>query len=371
MERVCFDFSALISSSISIYYYPSMATEDTLAQARSRNEALHQSLKALMESNKVNEPDSFEKSDGNGTFFEEFKSNIEAIKKSSYAPRKTKEKDEESQKVAKSIQDPPRLAPPSEEPTRRQNTVRHQDMLLSKLERQSITIETLEAEIRKLRLQNQQLRETNHGLRAKAAQRPEPKTVAFQSAPAQAANVLPIHNKENETLRARAVEAENKVHRQQNTIEKLRTGLALVHHRYIEAKRKWDTSLSISAFQERVILDLKAKLAFTSTGNEDHQRTVDSTEHLLNGCEIGPEQAFESDYADTTQLILGYRSGPNGSTSGATDAYDHLARQDLGREPRVANKRILKKAALAALFVARVTRATQASRSMTEGQVWR
>lgn len=305
-------------------YYSSM--EDTLSRARKGNEALHQLLKLLMNDRTELRPHKEE----NRTFFEEFKSNIEAIKKNHYTPEaKVTKNDKENSRIPKEDTTNDKI---TENETR---AGRSKDMLLSKLERQSISIETLEAEIRKLRLQNQQLRETNYGLKERAEreremrerlERESQKPVKAQSRPRESAAKVQFVPQADAAQIA-------KIHRQENTIDQLRTGLALVDERYEEAKRKWEASVAVSAFQERVILDLKAKLG------QGSQQPSDLTEQLLNGCEIDSSD----DRADTTQLILGRPSG---------SPYDHLG-QGHSR---------FKAAALAVLFTVRARRAVQKAR---------
>lgn len=300
--------------------------EDTLTRARRGNEALHQLLRLLMNDKTELRPHKEE----NRTFFEEFKSNIEEIKKSHYTPEaKIAKKDRETSRITKEDASNDKF---TEKETR---AGRSKDMLLSKLERQSISIETLEAEIRKLRLQNQQLRETNYGLKERAErekemrerlERESQKPAKAQSRPRESAAKVQFVPPADAAQIA-------KIHRQENTIEQLRTGLALVHERYEEAKRKLEASVAVSAFQERVIVDLKAKLGHGS------RQPSDLTEQLLNGCEIDTSD----DRADTTQLILGRPSG---------SPYDHLGH----------GHSRFKAAALAVLFTVRARRALQKAR---------
>lgn len=308
-----------------------------MARAQRGNEDLRRLLRLLM-----NERTELRPRDENRTFFEEFKSNIEAIKKNHYRPEETRRREPEKVGPEEKMENKNEKSDLSME-TR---GTRGRDMLLLKLERQSISIETLEAEVRKLRLQNQQLRETNHGLssiverekraretaerevlKVQKALRVQAAQAAQEARAAQARRPQEVHFSWPEKQPDSPQKSESA-----EAIHQLRTGLALVHQRHEEAKRKWEASVAISAFQERVIRDLKAKLG------QKGQPPLDLTEELLRGCE------FDScdDRADTTQLILGR---PRGS------AFDHL-----GPSPGEGHSRF-KAAALAVLFTVRVQRA--------------
>lgn len=309
-----------------------------MARAQRGNEDLQRLLRLLM-----NERTELRPRDENRTFFEEFKSNIEAIKKSHYRPEEIRKR--ETRVASEKKVEEKEKADLSTEV----RGTRGRDMLLLKLERQSIRIETLEAEVRKLRLQNQQLRETNHGLsniveREKRARETAEREIlkvqkALRVQAAQAAQEVraaqALQRRPQEVHFSRPAQQPGEPQKLESTeaIHQLRTGLALVHQRHEEAKRKWEASVAISKFQERVIRDLKAKLG------KKGPPAADLTEELLRGCEF--DSACD-DRADTTQLILGR---PRGS------AFDHL-----GPSPGEGHSRF-KAAALAVLFTVRMQRA--------------
>lgn len=389
-----------------------MENEDTLAKARRRNDILHQLLRALMDSNRVNharEPEKrlFEKngaldkapripppeddpSTGPLTFFEELRNNIQEIKNQKYVPpRKSTEdqapkangngklngaKDEEVWELAGPETD---------------SKFVHRDMLVLKLERQGITIETLESEVRKLRLQNQQLREANHGLReavcrkktegvefrndkpfAKTPKPEKPRSVGWSKVAPVPSSKHPethlarqkpepmVHQNAVYESQARAEEAESRFLQQQLLADQLRAGLTQVHARYKEAKRRLAASLEISAFQERVILGLREKEKRRDRKRQKERRqrnlSLESTADLIRGrtgCESDSDSESESESESesdtqttengfsTTQLIQGPLR--------PLDPYGHLNKQE---------KPSFRAAALAVLFAVRLAR---------------
>uniref|UniRef100_A0A0L0P2C6 Uncharacterized protein n=1 Tax=Candidozyma auris TaxID=498019 RepID=A0A0L0P2C6_CANAR len=406
-----------------------MDTEDTLARATRRNRALQQSLKTLIESNRLSKPETEKqkevsepyrdalhkelsdseteeagKDTTRQTFFDEFKSNIEQIKKSNYLPpRKPRQEASEltgrNEKGA-SVQFTADTVP------------RHNDMLVSKLERQSITIETLEADIRKLRTQNQQLRESNYGLRERVkAAEAQRKSVAIAG---ETVSANPMATKPNlqkqqhvqpqqplpssqallverDELRTRAQEAEATVERQQHTIDGLRAGLSEMHSRYVGAKQKLEASVDICAFQEKVIIDLKK-----AKGTERQKNLeLDSTEELLDGgwankhidsgCEKSPAGDCGSrsnipgatNDPDHVSVPFDVKNDIGNDSDGTTtqlmrgplrlpSPYDHL-----GPNCPLLPRSRFRAGALAVLFCVRVSQAARARTNRTKGQVWR
>lgn len=288
--------------------------EDTLSRAKRQNEALKQSLRTLMDNTQTPK----------ANYFDEFKENVHQIQATHYSPLKARTKpqlkaeafpDLSPTKPHKTSQSKFESMPTEAKSTEAKLTTKserrsdYKELLLARLERQNSSIENLEAEIRRLRLQNQQLTDANHVLRKKVAvpkqaeAEPNPELLALQS------EIAHLN-----AVSARLSEDKSHLEQQNNQnhqlFAKLKTAVAIYKQRCTDVKQRLEACVEVTAFQKRLIAKVTQE---TLAGSED---TID----LIAG--------NHGDDGTTTNLILG------NVPSGRKNAYDvfgsvHSAKQKL------------------------------------------
>lgn len=321
--------------------------DDTLARARRQTEQLRKSLRTLMENNStgmVKKDEEVQK----GTFFDEFKENVKQVQNTRYSPEtKSLKVPEGTEKLGK-VDHPGGSGGDTVEKSR---GVRGSDLLVGKLERQNIAIETLEGEVRKLSQRNHHLSGVNQSLRMKLKEAEERfihgrgDRVIYREEGGvkedREEDRVIYREEDREEDRRREMGLERRIEelnemvrkeQKQNkqsryVLQKVQFAIKESQERYKEMERKWQGSVFINRFNERVIFDLKRRLI--GGGGID-----DDTTRLING---------ENEDGITERLIKGEKIEET--------IYDHL-----WKENETKNRSRFRAAAMAVLFIVRLRR---------------
>lgn len=295
--------------------------DDTLVRAKKQTEQLRQSLRLLMENNTTKHT----AKEPQPTFFDDFKENVRQVQNTHYVPPKR-----------------------AKEPEPKKPDYRPSDLLVSKLERQNLTIETLEAEVRRLTHQNHHLGGVNQSLREQLESRsPQPqqpeRPQKQQAEPIEQPDTAKYKQEVSRLghviaeLREQHAREQSQNRHNRQLLQELHYSLRACHEQYQEAVRKWEAAVSINRFNERVIRDLKKQ-----TVPEAKEAPLDTTEDLLHG------NLAETEDGLTTRLI-------NGEPVVEEGTYDHYVSS--AKNSSQGNTRTrFRAAALAALFCVRLHR---------------
>lgn len=253
---------------------------DTLARSKRETAAIRETLRKSLGTLGNNEPRLRQEGPN---FFDELKENVHQIQSTHYSPVKVERhvRKEVKGRVAKYD-----FAEPEEVHVSSEPRTDHKELLLARLERQSLSIEKLEAELRQLRLQNKQLSGYNRLREVHVEAKPNN---SRELEALEAENVR--LQEENSLLNQQILQYDEDKWRSQTAVQKLKTAVQIYKERYAEVKGRLDASVGINAFQAQTIARLRNPL-------ED----LDDTTRLLLGNNY-------SDLADgtTTNLIQGTR----------------------------------------------------------------
>lgn len=299
--------------------------DEILSRAKLLNDALKNSIRALMESTtntKIR--------DGSSNYFNELKQKVDKTITTHYSPVKAKShevssnenasedrlsiergpmgredgllriSDEENTESDSDIDDTEETRDPKSKAKVTMspgNVKKDKELLLTKIHKQNTNIEHLQAQVRRLQMQNNVLADQNSIMRQKLNLRLQVLNVESKSMETEKSG-----SKDIASLRARLVATSNenshlqalnlqlsqeKAQRQARFGElqqKYKTALAISRHQCLDLKLKLEACLEINRFQNNVITKLQSTRgdsAFCARAQED-----DSTTELINGLKM-------------------------------------------------------------------------------------